>query len=390
MTASTWCFLTDEGPAAIAVAQLSGPAVADFLAKHAVFHTPITLDALRRGALRRANLVDPVGDPIDDVLVQIESTAPDWLLQVHLHGSPGIAQRLRALLREVGFTETAVPLHDPWRSTTRVEAEVLALLPQISTWGGVRWLLRMRSELPAEMCRALSAETIETARSILAPLLERGWIVETLLRPARVAICGPPNAGKSTLMNTLTDRPVSLVSDRPGTTRDWIEATGQAGDFPVTWIDTAGMRNTTHELEAAGIERARQIIRESRFSIAVLDVTQAGSVATRDFICQFGDQTPTLVVWNKCDLKQPDVEANAHLPPAWRARTVSATALSGAGITQITESIARLLSPEPLHALGPACINHRQTALIKSALAEMEFYRLKEAVIAFMGAVPNE
>jgi small GTP-binding protein len=385
MTASNWCFLTGEGPAAIAVARLSGPAVADFLVNYVVFHHPATLDALHGGMLRRANLTDPIGNPIDDMLVLVEAAAPSWLLQLHLHGGTGVTQRLRALLTDAGFVEAAPPDNDPWNSPTRVEREALALLPQIATWGGARWMLRVRQQLPNELRRALAAESIDEVRSILTPLLQNAWIVDALLHPARVAICGPPNAGKSTLINALTDQAVSLVSDRPGTTRDWVEAAGRAGDFPITWIDTAGMRIAAHGLEAAGIERTRRIMREARFSVAVLDVTEARS--NREFINQFGNLTPSLVAWNKCDIREPDDDIVSQIPAAWRKCMISTAARDGQGIESITETIARMISPLPLEALGPGCVHPRQVEWVETAVAVEQIYRAREALVACLGAV---
>jgi tRNA modification GTPase len=71
-----------------------------------------------------------------------------------------------------------------------------------------------------------------------------------------VAIAGPPNAGKSSLINYLTKREVSIVSVVPGTTRDLIEVLADVGGFPIVFVDTAGIRETNDPVEAEGIARA--------------------------------------------------------------------------------------------------------------------------------------
>jgi tRNA modification GTPase len=70
-----------------------------------------------------------------------------------------------------------------------------------------------------------------------------------------VMILGPPNAGKSTLINKLIDREIAIVSSQPGTTRDMIEAHLEVEGLPVTFIDTAGLREASDEIEQMGIDR---------------------------------------------------------------------------------------------------------------------------------------
>ena len=71
------------------------------------------------------------------------------------------------------------------------------------------------------------------------------------------AVTGPPNVGKSSLVNALAERDVAIVSPRPGTTRDALETRVVLGGVPVTLVDTAGLREATDEIEAEGVRRAR-------------------------------------------------------------------------------------------------------------------------------------
>lgn len=72
-----------------------------------------------------------------------------------------------------------------------------------------------------------------------------------------VAIMGPPNAGKSTLLNKLTKREAAIVSNIPGTTRDIVEVKLDLGGFPVILCDTAGLRESEDTIEMEGIKRAK-------------------------------------------------------------------------------------------------------------------------------------
>jgi tRNA modification GTPase len=90
----------------------------------------------------------------------------------------------------------------------------------------------------------------------LAPLTAESAKVERIREGMTVLIAGPPNAGKSTLLNAITRRDVAIVSDRAGTTRDLIEVKLDLGGFPVNLIDTAGIRASDDPLEREGVQRA--------------------------------------------------------------------------------------------------------------------------------------
>ena len=91
----------------------------------------------------------------------------------------------------------------------------------------------------------------------------------------RVAIVGPPNAGKSTLMNLLARRRVSIVSDVPGTTRDRVSTNLSLFGNQITLTDTAGLRSaTSDQIESEGIQLAKEEASKAHCIILVLDVTE--------------------------------------------------------------------------------------------------------------------
>lgn len=391
MSTSDWGFLTGIGPAAIAIIRLRGPAVADFLTRHVVFHTPVTLDELRPNLLRRANLVERSGDTVDDCLILIESITPGWTAQIHLHGSLGIAERMRELLTDAGFQTVEVDSADThdlaiW-STNAMDSEVLATLPRYTTIAGARWLLRTRSALPRIFAAAAAADSLEEANLTIAPLLENARLPDKLTTPTRVAIVGPPNAGKSTLINALTDRVVSLVADRPGTTRDWIEAPGEADGFPVVWIDTAGMRNADQTLEAQSIERAIRIAASADVLVVVLDGSSAGRESSEQFVADYAHLSPAILVYNKSDLEpyEPASAAAGAIPFSGVVILVSAKV--GTGVDAFQSAVANCIWRSPLRAAGPAPASLRQRRALEKAAAARSLAEFHTAITACLEPV---
>ncbi|HYW16031.1 MAG TPA: tRNA uridine-5-carboxymethylaminomethyl(34) synthesis GTPase MnmE [Allosphingosinicella sp.] len=163
---------------------------------------------------------------------------------------------------------------------------------------------------PAGWAEDLTALAAEMDALIEAPAAER------LRDGIRVVIAGPPNAGKSSLLNILVQREAAITSAVPGTTRDLIEAPTAIGGVPFLFIDTAGIRESPDEVEAIGVARGLE------------------SLGSADLILWLGDPADapnggrTLLVQSKCDLEAPD-----------RAADVRVSAVTGAGIRQLVAAL---------------------------------------------------
>ena len=268
----------------------------------------------RPGSVFRGELRDAEGEPADDILVSvhtpapnaicstktIEANAPDCEVRLHLHANPLLVQRCSEWLRTAGFEEFAPPAAAPtgaalWDAQDGLDAEAWARLPQMQTERGARWLLGQAAGLRstvqcwlAELQQAAARgpdvvaqrrrDNIATSRAV--PQSPRAThAVDWFARPLRIALIGPPNAGKSTLANALADRPVSLVSAVPGTTRDWVEAPGEIEGFPVVWVDTAGLRASADPVEVAAGAQTRRVLASTAVVVVVLDGTVYAAAA---------------------------------------------------------------------------------------------------------------
>jgi tRNA modification GTPase len=183
----------------------------------------------------------------------------------------------------------------------------------------------------ADVPEKLLEPALATARSLrgaVAAALADQNRGERLREGLVVAIAGPPNAGKSSVMNRLAQRDVAIVTPHAGTTRDVIEVHLDLGGYPVTLLDTAGIRETQDPVEIEGVRRARA---RAQTADLVLWVTDASVDA--------GDIGPAggAEVWqvrNKIDLLGTDPA------PCRTGRTLPISALTGAGLPELITALA--------------------------------------------------
>jgi tRNA modification GTPase len=116
-----------------------------------------------------------------------------------------------------------------------------------------------------------------------------------------VVIAGPPNAGKSSLLNRIARREAAIVSPFAGTTRDVIEVHLDLDGYPVTLLDTAGIRDSRDPIEQEGVRRARERAASADLVLWIMDAAISGEIAV-DAIAQEFPNNAKWLVWNKIDL----------------------------------------------------------------------------------------
>ncbi len=156
-----------------------------------------------------------------------------------------------------------------------------------------------------------------------------------------MCICGRPNVGKSSLLNALLGEDRVIVTPVAGTTRDVIEETINLDGLPAVLWDTAGIRESTDQIERIGVDLSRQHVKKADAIIVVLDGSEP---LAPDDQALLGDvaQRKILVAVNKSDLpKQLAADSVARLAPSSQVRSVSAR--NGDGIPELKKSLRELL-----------------------------------------------
>jgi len=194
---------------------------------------------------------------------------------------------------------------------------------------------------------------------------------ERLREGLRVAIAGPPNAGKSTLFNRLARREAAIVSPFPGTTRDVLELHLDLGGYPVTVLDTAGIRETNDPVEREGVRRASEQAAGANLVLWVVDAATS-ECQTLPAIKVASESAAWLVV-NKMDLVAEEEQRRIESRFDTKEVVNLVSSKTGAGVDELVNAIARFaerfFTPEP--------------ALVTR---ERQRAHLKETVLALRGA----
>jgi tRNA modification GTPase len=236
------------------------------------------------------------------------------MAELHIHGGRAVMEGVLAALAAFPDMRLAEPGEFARRAFENgkldlTAAEGLADLIDAETEAQRRQAIRQAGGALAELYEAWRGRLIAASAALEAALdfSDEGDVPETIAdaaRPAvkalvgemaahladarageilregfRVVIAGPPNAGKSSLLNALARRDAAIVSAEAGTTRDVIEVRLNLGGYPVVLMDTAGIREASGEIEREGIRRSLDRMREADLVLWVEDLTAQGAVA---------------------------------------------------------------------------------------------------------------
>ena len=393
---------TPRGRGALAVIRLSGPQAITIARQMA------RIDSFEP---RRATLTDLRVPHRDEVLDQVlltcfptpHSLTGEDVVEISCHGSPAIVRRIIDTALSLGAV-----LAGPGEFTLRAlsngkinlaQAEAIRDLIAAQTDAAVKQAAR---QLNGELSKALDPfkekliEVIVLLESALefveddlpAPQVNRveeafdsvirgvdqlsqSYSAGRLLHDgARVAITGRPNVGKSSLFNSLVRSERAIVTDVPGTTRDTLSESIDIGGVPVLLTDTAGLRETSDNVETLGIERTHRAMGDADVVLLVLDGSSEVGPEDRALLERTADAR-RVVVMNKCDL--PSFEPLARCTP--EVEPINVSARTGEGLGTLHSAILSKLNGAGTEDGSLLITNARHYDLLSNAKRELESAR---------------
>jgi len=387
-------------PSAIAVIRISGPQACTAL-ERLIGRVP---DA-RKAALAR--VCDPEnGEAIDEALAlwfpAPHSETGEDVAELQLHGGQAV---IAAVLKALG-TVAGCRLAEPGEFTRRAfengkldltAVEALGDLIFAETSAQCRQAFRQLKGLIGDRAEAWRGRLIEALALVEARIdfSDEADVPEDLIAPAAaiarslrdeiaaaladgrrgerlrdglvVAIAGPPNAGKSTLFNRLARREAAIVSPYAGTTRDVIEVHLDLDGYPLTILDTAGIRGSCEPVEQEGIRRARARAAEADLVLWVTDISAGGRMGTE--MAQLKEGPPHWLIQNKIDLLR---SAPAQSKRDEHEFIFSLSATEGEGLEELIAALAQFATDLFAGGENAVVTRARHREMLEQAVAALD------------------
>ncbi len=400
-TSTIFALSSGRGRAGVAVIRISGPG-----ARAALEALAGAAPEPRRVARRR--LVDPATDELLDSALVLFLAAPasftgEDIAELHVHGGPAVLDGVLSALGRMDGLRMARPGEFARRAFANnkldlTQAEGLADLIEAETQAQRRQALRQSGGSLRAACDEWRAQVIHAASLVEAALdfsdeadvpdliegrarpvaealhaslirhLDDGRRGERLREGLQVVLAGAPNAGKSSLLNALSQRDAAIVSQLPGTTRDAIEVHLDLAGYPVTLIDTAGLREAGGEVEREGIRRTLQRAVEADLIVWLVDGVAPQWEPPEELIA---GEHAILTVFNKADLAAPDETSDA----------IAISAKTGEGLDALIDALT---------ARAAGLMEAGEPALVTRARQRRELEAARDALKAFLGGAPLE
>lgn len=395
--------LTPPGAGAVSILRLSGgrafPVARRLTGVDPAGHPP--------RVLCRCPVLGPSGEEIDSGLVVYfpapNSFTGEDVAEIHLHGNPILLEAVAAAACALG-ARPAEPGEFSRRAfengkmdltqaeglcdliVARTAASARAALRQMK--GGIRdavaplreRLLSLRVALEAsidfsddeieELSDMQPRERVFEIQKSLAGFLASYDLGHRLRDGATIAIAGVANVGKSRLLNRLLGEERAIVTDIPGTTRDYLAGEIVLSGIPVRLVDTAGLRDTGDPVEREGVRRSREILAEADLAFFLLDGSRAAHDGDRRAYAEAAAR-PHFLLLNKCDL--PRAESGGDFRGEGIRGIFPVSAKTGEGTAELLAAAGRELVPAGSESMEEAPMTRlRHAEAVRRAIAALE------------------
>ncbi|MGD0572218.1 MAG: GTP-binding protein [Sedimentisphaerales bacterium] len=374
--------MTGKGTGAIATIQLYGDSAADIL-RQILPPQPQKPLEFTTGKILLTTIQS--GDKtIDQVTIGCEDNNS---YAINCHGNPLIVEEIMQLLRQYGVELLTAEqlLFKTSADSNAIALEAKLTLPKIKTLEGTRIILNQIDLGLTASAKNWLQNPPEKIAAEAQKIIDNSKIAKLIIFGCRIILAGPPNTGKSTLLNQLCGRQKAIVADIKGTTRDWVSAECRIGPLAVELFDTAGLDDKiASDIDKAAQQKATELINQADIVLLVLDNSEPANQIDKSFTNILANKK-VLVVLNKSDLPfaaqrktgLPFLFETGNMPDA-----VSISAKFGSGIDYLCDEIVRLADVENFDQNHPICFTPRQeqflTQLMKTKSKDAAYTLITE------------
>ncbi|MHC5061125.1 MAG: GTPase [Planctomycetota bacterium] len=363
------CVTTAKGTGAISSIQLTGPS-APAIFKEIFRPTDRKKADFKTGSILTGHIIDGQ-KVIDQVVAGFEDTNN---IVIHSHANPIIVEMVMKLLISHGAeaidAEQMLRRHFAENDGPKaIETEAkLAQLKAVAL-EGVRIIANQPhsglGKTAAQWLASIDSIPLQDITQQCRKILKDSKIANLIISGCKVVIAGPPNSGKSTLLNCLAGRQKAIVADLAGTTRDWVSARCRTDRLLMELIDTAGIRQSlsnNSKLSRQAQSRAADLVAESDLVLFVLDGSSRATAEELTSQQELFVDKKVLLVLNKLDLgiNLDEKQLNFDF-----VSCVRISAKSGDRIEGLLKKIPEVLDVSAFDLNLPVCFTQRQSALLK-------------------------
>ncbi|MFC1781377.1 GTPase [Planctomycetota bacterium] len=362
--------VTGKGSGAISTIEVFGDSAQDVLNK--IFKSSGTAQTTFNIGQILLGIIGDGEKTIDQVTIGCEK--PDTYA-INCHGNPLIVEMIMQLLERYGveiLSDEQLRLEILSRRSDLNSIALEAKLYQSKTIHGTKIISNQAKAGLSKKAKGwlenINKISLDKIMAEAGEIHEKSHTAKLIIYGCTAILVGPPNSGKSTLLNFLSGRQKAIVTDIKGTTRDWITAQCQIGPLSVELIDTAGLDELILEAGSAIDKTAQnksiELLQKADLILLILDKNREADESDYNFTEKISGKK-IITVLNKADL---NTRFNTNRLPEYLSNTVSISAKKGIGIENLKNTILATTGTESFDLHQGVCFTARQENLIQQLL----------------------
>ena len=361
--------MTGKGTGAISTVQVFGDS-AEVVIKKIFKPTGTKPSKFKTGEILLGTITDG-NETIDQVTIGCEQANS---FAINCHGNPLIVADIMRLLQRCGATlltaeQLLTKILSAQKSVNTIAVEAKLAQLKAKTIQGTKIIINQvdtgLSKKAAEWLENIDAISLNQISAEAERILENSRTAKLIIAGCTAALIGPPNSGKSTLLNCLAGRQKAIVTDIKGTTRDWVEAVCRIESLSLRLIDTAGLDEKLpapkDTIEKTAQKKSVEILEQADLVLLVLDNSQPDE-RLNEYLLEKIAETKIITVLNKCDLP---ARFDAGKLSEILSNTVQISAKDGTGIENLLEKIRQICGVADFDLKTPVVFTSRQEEVLK-------------------------